>query len=253
MTEISASSEPTAKGAGSQTFARGLRAFLLIVESDTGASVQTIASALGVHRSIAYRLLQTLLDVGLVSRSRGGLYFPGHRMATLSKAYLPILRDAALPIMQDVADEIASTVLLFVEQGNEAVAIAKAEPRTATHHIAFRPGMRTTLDRGSAGAALLAARAQMEGESLDVTQARERGYSRSFGEVLEGVHGVAAWIPGTERGMAACLNLITYVDSVSDTAGPPLRAAADRIGDALSHTLLVPPELTGSGGTVGIG
>lgn len=222
---------------GSQTFARGLRAFLSVVESEKGASVQNIADLLDVHRSIAYRLLQTLMDFGLVSRGGGGLYLPGPRLATLSNAYLPILRDAAKPIMQEVADQIASTVLLFVEQGDEAVAIAMAEPRTASHHIAFRPGMRTPLLRGSAGAALLASRPPAEGESTMVAEARERGYARSHGEVLDGVHGVAAWIPSSEPGMVACLNLITYVESIAESSGPALSAAASRIRHAMPDTL----------------
>lgn len=229
--------------AGSQTFARGLRAFLTVVESDKGATVQSIAEQLGVHRSIAYRLLQTLLDFGLVSRGTGGVYLPGPRLATLSKAYLPILRDAALPIMQELADDVASTILLFVEQGDEAVAISMAEPRTATHHIAFRPGMRTPLDRGSAATALLAARPPVDGEPAGVTQARQLGFARSHGEVLEGVYGVAAWIPTTEPGMVACLNLITYVEGVADTAGPALREAAGRIHQAMPDTLAGLPSL----------
>lgn len=223
--------------AGSQTFARGLRAFLAVVESQEGTSVQEIADLLGVHRSIAYRLLQTLMDFGLVTRGGGGSYLPGPRLATLSQAYLPILRDAALPIMQELADRVASTILLFVEQGDDAVAVSMAEPRTATHHIAFRPGMRTPLDRGAAASALLAARPPYEGEDAAVAAVRERGYARSHGEVLDGVYGVAAWIPLTEPGMAACLNLITYIEPIADEAGPLMREAADRIHLSMPDTL----------------
>lgn len=223
--------------AGSQTFARGLRAFLAVVESQDGASVQAIADLLRVHRSIAYRLLQTLTDFGLVSRGAGGTYLPGPRLATLSQAYLPILRDAALPVMRELADRVASTILLFVVQGDDAVAISMTEPRTATHHIAFRPGMRTPLDRGSAAAALLASRPFTEGEDPAITAVRDRGFSRSYGEVLEGVHGVAAWIPLNEPGMSACLNLITYIEPIADAAGPLLREAADRIHLGMPDTV----------------
>ncbi|WP_336632707.1 MULTISPECIES: IclR family transcriptional regulator [unclassified Microbacterium] len=214
---------------GSRTFARGLRAFLAVVESHEGTSVQEIADLLGVHRSIAYRLLQTLMDVGLVTRGSGGAYLPGPRLATLSQAYLPILRDAAAPIMQELADRVASTILLFVEQSDHAVAVSMAEPRTATHHIAFRPGMRTPLDRGAAASALLAARPPHEGEDSAVAAIRARGYARSHGAVLDGVYGVAAWIPLSESGLVACLNLITYIEPIADAAGPLMREAADRI------------------------
>src|SRR5688572_14788960 len=91
---------------GSQTLARGLRALLAVVESPDGVTVQKLAGDLGVHRSIAYRLLQTLADFGFVTHSADGSYRPGPRLATLADAYLPTLRQLALPVMRRVADQL---------------------------------------------------------------------------------------------------------------------------------------------------
>jgi DNA-binding IclR family transcriptional regulator len=228
---------PTKGRDGNQTLARGLRVLLAIADSKHGLTVQQVGELLGVHRSIAYRLLQTLADFGLAARSREGVYTPGARLATLAEAYLPTLRDVARPVMRSLADRLQSTVSLFVEQGDEAVAIALVEPTTASHHIAFMPGMRTPLTLGAASYAILASGPATAHEPRAVVVARKRGYARSHGEIEAGAFGVAAWIPMGEPGTRACLNLITYREDIADGAGPDMRRAADEVG-----RLLHPPE-----------
>lgn len=224
---------PTKVRDGNQTFARGLRVLLAIADSKQGMTVQQVSELLVVHRSIAYRLLQTLVDFGLVARSSEGLYIPGARLATLAEAYLPTLRDVAGPVMRSLADQLQSTVSLFVEQGNEAVAVAMVEPTTALHHIAFRLGMRTPLTRGAAGYAILAAGPTDPGEPEAATEARERGYARSHAEIEAGAYAVAASIPTSDSRFRASVNLITNSENVADTAGPDVRRAADEIGRLL--------------------
>jgi DNA-binding IclR family transcriptional regulator len=218
---------------GNQTLARGLRVLLAIADSRRGLTVVEVAELLGVHRSIAYRLLQTLSDFGLAARGRDGAYTPGARLATLAEAYLPTLRDVARPVMQGLADRLQSTVSLFVEQGDEAVAISLVEPTTATHHIAFRPGMRTSLSVGAAAYAIVASGPPVSGESKAIGVARKRGFARSHGEVEPGAYGVAAWIPMGQAGPRACLNLITYREDIAAAAGPDLRRAADEVSRLL--------------------
>jgi len=218
---------------GNQTLARGLRALLALADSKEGLSVHEVSEMLGVHRSIAYRLLQTLVDFGLAARNSDGIYLPGARLATLAEAYLPNLRDVAGPVMRELADRLQTTVSLFVEQSESAVAISMVEPTTAAHHLAFRPGMRTPLTLGAAGYAILAAGPPMAREPVEVTRARERGYARSHAEIEAGQYAVAAWIPIKGAGTRACLNLITYREDVADTAGPAMRRAADKVGRLL--------------------
>lgn len=217
---------------GNQTLARGLRVLLAVAEARHGLTVQQVADELGVHRSIAYRLLQTLSDFGLATRGSTGAYLPGARLATLADSYLPVLRDVTGPVMRTLADRLQSSISLFVEQDGEAVAVTIVEPTTANHHLAFRPGMRTPLNRGAAGYALLAAGPVLPGEPDQVTAAREQGYARSHAEIEEGQYAVAAWIPSPPP-VRACLNLITYRADIADSAGPDMRRAADRVGRAL--------------------
>jgi DNA-binding IclR family transcriptional regulator len=230
--ELSAG-EPTKARDGNQTLARGLRVLLAIADSKQGMTVQQVSELLGVHRSIAYRVLQTLVDFGLAARGSDGAYLPGARLATLAEAYLPALRDVTAPVMRSLADELQSTIMLFVAQGEDAVAIAMAEPTTASHHLAFRPGMRTPLTRGAAGYAILAAAPPVPGEPEQVASARAQGYARSHAEVEAGQYAVAAWVAAEGTGTRACLNLITYREDVAEAAGPRMRRAADKVGRLL--------------------
>jgi DNA-binding IclR family transcriptional regulator len=218
---------------GNQTLARGLRVLLVVADSKDGLTVQQVGEMLGVHRSIAYRLLQTLADFGLAARRADGAYIPGARLATLAEAYLPRLRYVAGPVMRELADRLQTTVSLFVEQGDTALAIAMVEPTNARQHLAFRPGMRTPLTRGAAGYAILAAGPATAGESAQVTGARERGFATSHAEIEAGQYAVAAWIPMAGTVARACLNLITYREDIADGAGPQMRRAADKVGRLL--------------------
>jgi DNA-binding IclR family transcriptional regulator len=220
---------------GNQTLARGLDVLLAVVDAPEGLTVQQVCDFLGVHRSIAYRLLQTLSDFGLVARSTAGVYLPGARLATLANAYQPLLRDVAMPILRALADRIGSTVSMFVQQGSEAVAIMMVEPTNAVHHIAFRPGMRTPMDRGSAAYAIRAGSPPVKGEPEKVTVARDRGYACSHGEVEPDAYGVAAWIPVEPGGPQAALNLITYREEIAKSAGRELRRAAEDVGRAFAE------------------
>jgi len=219
---------------GSQTLARGIKAFLMVVESRNGLSVVEVAESLGVHRSIAYRLLQTLADSGLITRAIDGTYLPGARLAALSKVYLPTLREAAAPVMNKLADEMRATILLFVEQDGEAVAIAMAEPTTAQTHISFKPGMRTVLDRGANGHSLMAAKPARADDKPQVIEARERGYAFSHGEVNPGAYGISAWIK-SDLPPQATISLITYSSETAELAGAKVREAADAISEAIRH------------------
>jgi DNA-binding IclR family transcriptional regulator len=54
-----------------------------VVESTDGITVRELATDLQVHRTIAYRILQTLAAFGFVTGGSDGVYRPGARLATL--------------------------------------------------------------------------------------------------------------------------------------------------------------------------
>lgn len=218
---------------GSQTLARGLRALIAVTESGTGLTTQEVAERLSIHRSIAYRLLQTFVDFRFLARADNGVYRPGARLMSLSDAVLPGLREIALPAMRRLAEKLGSTVAIFIAEGDEAVAISMVEPTNTTHHLSFRVGMRTPLDRGSAAYAIASALQPRPDEPAGVTLARERGFAVSSGEIEPGAHGVAALIPTRPPSPLMCIHLVTFRSDVAADAGPVMVRAAAEIGRLL--------------------
>ena len=221
------------RAAGTQTLARGLRALQLVSTATDGLNIQEVAAELDVHRSIASRLLSTLADFHLVARGSDGRYRTGAGLASLAGGIHATLRAAADPVMRELATDLGATVSLLVIEGSQAVALSVVEPPAASYVLSFKTGSRHPLGRGSAGVALLAAQSPSPGEAANVTEARERGFAATFGEVEPGAYGVA--VPISVEGFpAACLNLITYRTEIADHAAPALMAAADRLCDDLA-------------------
>lgn len=232
----SAAEEPStrSRNVGTQTLARGLRALELVAASTDGVSIQTIADTLGVHRTVAYRLLSTLSDFRLVTRAADGRYFPGAGLTTLGQGTLTSLKEVSTPHLRELANELESTVSLLVAEGEEAVAIAVVEPANARYHLSFREGSRHPLDRGSAGIALQTLATPRPGEPTDISGARELGFASTHGQVEPGAYGVAVPLPPLPGMPAACVNVITYRADVAERAVEPVTRTVALIAETLA-------------------
>ena len=205
----------------SQTFDRGLRLLELLADAPAGRSVTELAAELGVGRTIVYRLLTTLAEHGLVRRDAEGRAMLGLAVVALARHVHPLLRDAALPVLRELAEEVGATAHLTVVDGGEALAIAVVEPSWTDLHVAYRVGSRHPLDRGAAGLAILAARTS-DG----------RPYVASVGELQTGAHGTAAPVRGVP-GLEASIGVVTFADLDADAVGPRLVRAAEAVANAL--------------------
>jgi len=239
MTQLEGVPVPSAvpvppKNTGSQTLDRGIRALVMVAATPGGLTVAEVADRLDVHRTIAHRLLATLADHHLIARGPDNRFRAGGGLIALASGVQSALRDTAMPIMRELADELQSTVALLVREGEEVVAIAVAAPTKAAYHLAFRTGSRHELGRGAAGICLLSALPAREGERPEVTRARTQGFAVSHGEVEPGAHGLAVQIHQGGEVPSACLNLITYRDDVMAGAAPVMLDGAARISALLS-------------------
>lgn len=220
----------------SQTLSRGIRVLELLAAADRAMSIDDIAAELGVHRSIAYRIVRTLEDHRLVTRDAAGRCLPGAGLAVLAHAVSRDLQTVALPEMAAVADDLAMTSLVAVHDHGECITLASVEPRRAVAPVAQRPGTRHPLHRGAPGIALLT---QLGTEDYDeavkaaVTEARARGYATSHSDVIPGLSSVAVPIPS--RGRTQATIAVIYVTSerpVTELA-KRLTVAAGVIGSQL--------------------
>ena len=114
-------------------------------------TIDQVAERLGVHRSVAYRLLRTLEDHGLVTRDAGGRVALGARMAALAAGVAHDLQAEALPELTAAANELGMTCFLSVLDHEECVTLSSVEPRHAVASVAQRPGTRHPVARGAPG------------------------------------------------------------------------------------------------------
>ena len=67
---------PERTAAGSQTLARGLSALQAVASAPSGITAAEVADFVGVHRTIAYRLLSTLAQSRFITKGEDGKYLP---------------------------------------------------------------------------------------------------------------------------------------------------------------------------------
>jgi DNA-binding IclR family transcriptional regulator len=220
--------------AGAQTLARGLSALEMIAAADGGLTVQEVAGRLGVHRTIASRMLGTLARHRLIARDTGGRYRVGSGVIALARQYEPALKAAAGGALRHLADKVGATALVSVHDGDSAVAVAVVEPASLVARLAYRPGHRSPLDRGAAAYALRSQLPPEPGEPPGVARARRDKYAIAHGEVTAGAYGVAAPIARAPGDRPACVLLITVDRQVAESARPAVSDAARQISGLLA-------------------
>ncbi|OBG53110.1 MULTISPECIES: IclR family transcriptional regulator [unclassified Mycobacterium] len=224
----------TGSGTGSQTLARGLTALQLVADSPGGLTVQQLADQVGVHRTIAYRLLTTLADFRLVAKGEDGRYRPAAGLAVLGAAFDRNVRQVSLPTLRALADELGTTVSLLIAEGDQQVAIAVIVPSHVAYQLSFHEGSRYPLDRGAAGIALLASMPPRPGERDLVTRARERGWVSTYGEIEPNTYGLAVAVRRPPPSPPTCINLISHREDVVMRGKDAVVKAAQQLSDLLS-------------------
>ncbi|EMQ98698.1 IclR family transcriptional regulator [Paeniglutamicibacter gangotriensis Lz1y] len=235
VNEPTTAPSPTAsRTAGSQTLARGLEVLRLVAGTPAGLSINEVAEHAGIHRTGAYRLLNTLCDAQLLHRGADSRYRGAAGLLTLSASAYHSLLAAAEPVLRRYADELGATLALIVREGAEAIALRVTAPTSGTYHVSFAEASRHPLDLGAAGHAILASEPENIGEDPRVTAARTHGYAQTFGEVEPGMHGLAVPLARDICGVPACLNLITVRQDQATSAVAVLQQAARALEGSLT-------------------
>jgi DNA-binding IclR family transcriptional regulator len=219
---------------GSQTLARGLTALQLVADSAGGLTVQEVADRVGVHRTIAYRLLSTLAQFRLVAKGEDGRYRPASGLAVLGASFDHNVRQLSLPTLRALADELGTTVSLLVAEGDQQVAIAVIVPTHVAYQLSFHEGSRYPLDRGAAGIALLACMPPRPGERELVSRARERGWVTTYGEIEPNTYGLAVGVRRPVPSPPTCINLISHREDVVMRGKDAVVKAAKQLSELLS-------------------
>jgi len=223
------------------TLDRGLRLLDLLADHPSGLSVSEIAKALGTHRAGVYRLLGPLADHQLVARDASGRFILWFGLVTLASRVSGHLRDMAMPILRQLADELQATAALTLRDGNDAVVATVVEPRGTQLHLAYGAGVRHPLDTAASGLAILAGSAPVPGERAEVREGRQRGWTLSTGELLQGATGVGAPVrPDTRCEAQAAISLVWVAPRDVTIAGRAVARAASQLSSLLHASHISP-------------
>lgn len=172
-------------------------------------SAGDLAAALELSSSTTYRLCTEMVAYGFLWKDQGGSFRLGTRFVT------PTLGTAAVPVLQELAEETGEATQVWQRQGNLRLCVASVEAR---HEIrTFMPtGTLLPLPRGSSGLIL-------SGMWTDVPENAERGWVATVSDRSSGFASVSAPVWAHEDVIATVC-----------VGGPVSRLGSDpglRIGD----------------------
>lgn len=211
------------------TLARGLSVLTAFRAGETALGNAELARRTGLSRPTIARLTATLVQLGFLHRQPDGSgYRLGARLLTLVHPLLARLklRQAARPIMQELADYARGAVSIAVMEGLDAVhveTVLSPDPHPLTPDIGTTTPLLQTaagrallalLDAPSLGVALGAFAAQRPAlwaefqatAAQEIERVRIQGFALSLGDYRPEVHGVAVPLARTESGECLSLN-----------------------------------------------
>lgn len=217
-----------------KTLDRGLQALWAISRQIGGITPGELAAELNVDRAIAYRIVATLEDHGLVARRPDGRLVLGAAVLALEARFAPQLRQQARPILDRLASDTRATAFISVAEGANCTAIMVSEPENVLLSVGYRVGSTHAIDRGAAGIAILSGRTGSSNDTRAVREARETGYSMTQGILQQGAIGVASPIFGPRSGpgaLEACVGVVAMEDLDTDRATKKVMVAAKALAD----------------------
>lgn len=234
--------ETTATVSPSQTLSRGIQALEILAAAERPLTIAELAVALGVHRSVAYRILRTLEDHSLLVRDDAGRVQPGPGLAVLARGVSRDLQTAALPELTQLANTLNMTAFVAVWDHQDCVTLVTVEPRHSAATLAQHPGTRHPVNTGAPGIAIQSTMSEDEWATrapglpyrAEAAEARRLGYAASHDEVIAGLSSLAApiQVPGGRPAAIA----VVYIRREQDQAavGEALAASAARIESQLA-------------------
>jgi len=221
-------------------------------------SLIEICAQVGIHKSKAFSILETLQRFGLVQRNTDGKgYALGPGLVSLSRKVLDDLSPPRLakPLLEELAGKTGSTAVLGLIADRNVFVAAKHEAEgnigvtmRISHHLPLTYGA-----HGKAIAAFLSKKERdllLQGKDLyfhgdpaklnrarlkkELTQCRREGFAEDLGELNRGLHVVAAPVLGPNRAPIGFIEIFVLFSAKAAHRFGPLVAEA---GKTLSRQL----------------
>ena len=221
MGALQASTIPDSpRRSGAESSRKMLRLLMAFDEVEHTMPAAALAAKAALPASSAYRYLAVLREEGLIEDAGRGYYRLSMNVESLARAANAAVSgmvDAVRPVLQSVVDETGETTLLIRRLGESVVCIDRVESPHPVR-LQFQRGSLMSLHLGSSARVLLsglphAQRARyldrvgadrsgvLTDDALD--RVAQAGWTESFGEVDDGVWGVAAAIETGDTVIAA--------------------------------------------------
>ncbi|WP_028851610.1 IclR family transcriptional regulator [Thermocrispum municipale] len=206
----------------SLTLDRGLALLEAVADAEGEAcTVAQLAAHIGVSRAAVYRLLGPLCDRGLLYRD-GSRVRLGVGLLRLAGRVVPQMRELAIPVLRQLAEDLGATAHLSVADNDTVRAVAVVEPTWTSYHVGYRVGSTHPIGRGAAGKAL----------TLSALRPGGKGWVSSVGELEAGAHGIAAPVRGVP-GLRASVGVVSLHALDGQEVGPRVMQAATELAAAL--------------------
>ena len=248
-----------------QSLDRGLIILETVGKSPSPVSLNELTKILGIDRSSAFRLANTLKRRGFLANAAAGKdYVLGTAVWRLSREYdwRGMLATIAHGHLQKLAGITAETAHLAVREGRSARFVDHADATNHVITVAGQTGELVPLYCTSHGKALLADFDEMALKRLfgakplarhtkntltsiaklaeACGQIRVRGFAGDDSEYLEGVRCVAAPIRDGEGAVIASIGISAPAPRLPDEREPKIAAHVKRIAAEISDLLTVP-------------
>ncbi len=147
-----------------QTIDKASQVLSLFDREHTEWGVREVAARLGLAKSSAHDLLNSLAQVGLLGKTDAARYRLGWRLVELSETLLATteLRREARPIMEQLAAQYQETIHLAILDDTQLVYVDKLEGKQAVRVEVTALGARLYPHCSSLGKVLLAFRPEVE-------------------------------------------------------------------------------------------
>ena len=215
-------------------------------------SLIEICAQVGIHKSKAFSILETLQKFGLVQRNTDGKrYALGPSLVSLSRKVLDNLSPPRLarPILEELAGKTDSTAVLGLII-DKSVFIAAKHEGEGNIGVTMRIGHRFPLTYGAHGKAITAFLPKeerdllLEGKDLyfhgdpakldrarlkkEISQCRREGFAEDLGELNRGLHVVASPVLGPNRAPIGFVEIFVLFSARAAHRFGPLVAEAGR-------------------------
>ena len=231
-----------------------------LAQHPEAVALKTLALATGLHPSTAHRILNAMVNAGIVERIDQGSYRLGIRLLELGnlvKARISV-REHALPFMRELHAAIGEAVNLSVRHDDEIVYVERTSAGRALMRVVNNVGARAPLHITAIGKLFLLEdgpdklRAYAERTGLpqytrntlltvaalekDLERIRRQGYAIDAEEAEVGVRCIGAGVRDDTGALVSGLSVSAPAERMKQDWAGLVKETAERISRAIGYT-----------------